>query len=254
MFQLRHAAVLKMVKDLLLPKNAFALEVGCGAGLATVELARLGYIVQAVDPVKNMLNLTRHNAAEAEVSDKVSPCLGDVCNLHFAENTFDLVIAVGVLQWLSAPRGAVLEMKRVAKSGGYLIMTFLNSWELGRILDPLRNPLLFPIRALAKRVLGASGFYDGDRKPANQAAQMDWYSIKDFESLVASQGLEPIQVTTVGFEPFTYFGKRVLSDSSDLLLHEKLRPLVDAMRLFPILRLSLGGWGILLARKTRELE
>jgi ubiquinone/menaquinone biosynthesis C-methylase UbiE len=245
-FQLRHATILEMIKHISLPKDAPALEVGCGPGITTVEMARLGYGVHAVDTVRQMLDLTHHHAVEARVSHRITPSIGDICNLQFAENTFDLVLAVGVIQWLSAPRRAVRELIRVAKPGSHIIVTFVNFWRLFHILDPLRNPALVPIRTIAKRVFVASGLYNRDRRRANQAPRMNLYPIKPFESLVTSQGLELVKMVSVGFGPFTFFGKRILSDARDVRLHERLQLLSD--RYVPILHLA-GEDCILLTKK-----
>src|SRR5690242_17541619 len=48
-YQDRMAAVLSLVDSLALPKGAKVLEVGCGAGLLSIELARRGFEVTAVD-------------------------------------------------------------------------------------------------------------------------------------------------------------------------------------------------------------
>ena len=75
-YQRRREIILRTIVQLSLPWNARVLEVGSGAGLTTVELARRGHTVQAVDVVKEMLNLTLQHAAQANVSNRVSTSIG----------------------------------------------------------------------------------------------------------------------------------------------------------------------------------
>lgn len=47
--QRRMALVLEWIDELARPRGSWILEVGCGAGLTTIELARRGYTVCATD-------------------------------------------------------------------------------------------------------------------------------------------------------------------------------------------------------------
>src|SRR5438105_7547456 len=70
-YQARHAAVLEWLAQLRLPQTSKILEVGCGAGMLTSDLARLGYSVEAVDSVPAMVELTRQGAIDNGVGDRV---------------------------------------------------------------------------------------------------------------------------------------------------------------------------------------
>src|SRR5580765_3140362 len=63
-YQDRHDTALGWIQDLELPPGARILEVGCGAGLMTIALARCGYLVHAVDSTIAMLQMTRQDAAD----------------------------------------------------------------------------------------------------------------------------------------------------------------------------------------------
>src|SRR2546422_7691988 len=93
--QLRHEIALSWVDELGLPPGSTVLEVGCGAGLMAVALARRGLRVYAIDAVAAMIDLARTRAAEARVSHLVEVRKSDVHALDFEDATFDLVIALG---------------------------------------------------------------------------------------------------------------------------------------------------------------
>jgi SAM-dependent methyltransferase len=57
--------------------------------------------------------------------------LGDAGRLPFASQTFDLVVAHGLISWLNSPLSALTEMARVCKPGGYAVVTCANPIEVG---------------------------------------------------------------------------------------------------------------------------
>jgi SAM-dependent methyltransferase len=66
------------------------LDLGCGTGLLSVQLAALGHAVTGLDPAKAMLDIARHR----DGADKVSWILGDIAALP-ADSRFDLVLMTG---------------------------------------------------------------------------------------------------------------------------------------------------------------
>ncbi len=96
------------------------LDVGCGPGNITAELARKvdhGSIV-GVDIAAGVIELAdvEQSAKAANLSFRV----GDVYGLEFPESHFDVVYAHQVLQHLTRPVAALGEMRRVLKPGGLL--------------------------------------------------------------------------------------------------------------------------------------
>lgn len=90
------------------------LDVGCGPGSITVELATAvapGRVV-GIEPVLAPLAVARALPADVEWA------LGDVYGLADDDDTYDVVHAHQVLQHLTDPRAALREMRRVARPGG----------------------------------------------------------------------------------------------------------------------------------------
>jgi ubiquinone/menaquinone biosynthesis C-methylase UbiE len=90
------------------------LDVGCGPGSITNDLAGLVARVTALEVTDAVIGLAR----DAVVRDNVEFVVADVHELAFDDATFDVVHAHQVLQHVADPVAALREMRRVCKPGG----------------------------------------------------------------------------------------------------------------------------------------
>jgi SAM-dependent methyltransferase len=104
-----------------LPDDARVLDVGCGPGTITADLAaRVPHgQVTGIDAAADVLALAQAEADRRGRSN-VSFEVGDVYDLGFADDTFDVVHAHQVLQHLTDPVAALVEMRRVCRPGGLI--------------------------------------------------------------------------------------------------------------------------------------
>ncbi|MFJ5222408.1 methyltransferase domain-containing protein [Streptomyces sp. NPDC088400] len=95
------------------------LDVGCGPGTITADLAALVApgTVTAVDAAASVLEQAREAATGAGV-DNVRFAVADVHALDFPDDSFDVVHAHQVLQHVGDPVQALREMRRVCRPGG----------------------------------------------------------------------------------------------------------------------------------------
>ncbi|KAJ7075347.1 methyltransferase type 11 [Mycena belliarum] len=96
------------------------LDVGCGPGTITADLARLvpqGHVTGIEHGAPDVLQQARA-AAVAQGVTNITYALGDVLALDFPDAAFDVVHAHQVLQHVADPVRALREMARVAKPGG----------------------------------------------------------------------------------------------------------------------------------------
>ncbi len=95
------------------------LDVGCGPGTITVDLARRlapGRVV-GIDREESPLVLARTEAAAAGLAN-LEFRTGDAYALDFADDSFDVVHAHQLLQHLADPVAALREMRRVCSAAG----------------------------------------------------------------------------------------------------------------------------------------
>ena len=99
--------------------GAEVLDIGCGPGTITIDLARrlTGGRIVGMDLAPEVVAAAAAAATEAG-SANAEFVVGDVYRLDAADSGFDVVHAHQVLQHLSDPVAALVEMRRVCRSGG----------------------------------------------------------------------------------------------------------------------------------------
>jgi ubiquinone/menaquinone biosynthesis C-methylase UbiE len=97
-----------------LNKTHRVLEVGCGTGAILSEIpGSIPCYGLDINPV--MLAQCRVHASAALLA------CGDVLQLPYTDNSFDVVYCHFLLLWVNNPLHALLEMKRITKTGGHII-------------------------------------------------------------------------------------------------------------------------------------
>jgi SAM-dependent methyltransferase len=104
------------------------LDVGCGAGVDLARFAKGGADVTGVDVAQSAIGLAQANFAQQGLHGRFEVANGE--QLPFADNSFDLVYAHGVVQYTAQPQRLVDECRRVLKPGGEAIFQVYNrvSW------------------------------------------------------------------------------------------------------------------------------
>lgn len=104
------------------------LDVGCGAGVDLARFAKAGAEVTGVDLTPAAIALARDNFSQQGLKGAFDVADGE--RLPFADSSFDLVFAHGVVQYTANPQRLVDECRRVLKPGGEAIFQVYNrrSW------------------------------------------------------------------------------------------------------------------------------
>ena len=109
-------------------KGKNLLEVGCGAGIDLVRFARGGAKVTGIDLSTTAIDLARRNFEQSDLNADLCVMNGE--SMQFADNSFDVVYAHGVLQYTADSTKMVDKIHRVLRPGGEAIMMVYNkhSW------------------------------------------------------------------------------------------------------------------------------
>ncbi len=146
----------RLLESLSLPSPSRCLDVGCGMGETTRQLAGKldkGVELTGVDQDPNLIDVARsvHGPADGKITFKQ----GDAAHLSFEDQTFDFVFTRYLLHHLDDPRAVIAEMLRVCKSGGIVAIQepdcakqycYPESWAYEKIPDiysrVLANPFI----------------------------------------------------------------------------------------------------------------
>jgi ubiquinone/menaquinone biosynthesis C-methylase UbiE len=169
-----------------------ALDVGCGSGAVTRDVARrtrpTGRVV-GLDPSLAFLTIARELSERDGLGEAVELCAGDARALPFADAAFDVALAVTTLAHTPAAERAVPELVRVVRPGGHVGIFDLDGD--GAILA-------HPDRPLTRRIVAASS----DHLIVN-----GWLA-RQLPALLATAGLQAIEVrafTTVERDPAGFY-------------------------------------------------
>jgi len=218
------------------------LEVGCGGGALAVALARRGHAVAAVDRVPAMIAVTRAAAGATGVAGAVYTSVADAGALPFADGGFGVVVALGVLPWVTDPAGTLTEIRRVLRPGGWAILSVDQRWRLTHVLDPRWFPALAPLRRRGREMVARL------RRRAPRIRHHA-HGRRELDRLLAASGLEQVEGRTLGFGPFTFLGRELLSRPRAVALHRRLQRLADGG--VPVLRAA-GAQYLVVARRPAE--
>lgn len=131
-FIARLDATAEMVKSLDRKNRSRLLDVGCGEGFLTQLLVQ--YTEHAVvfdisnTPVKHVRNtLLASNA-------RIDYLIADCQRMPFTDNVFDVAVACEIIEHILYPGELLMELHRVIRRGGVLIISTPNRKRLGRKL------------------------------------------------------------------------------------------------------------------------
>lgn len=216
-YRRRMEKALGWVDQLNLPASASALDLGCGAALMTVALVDRGLQVVASDSSTEMVRQAQQTLEARDLAEHVQVMQADAHQLPFPSASATLIVALGLIPWLSEPQRAVNEMARVLEPDGWLILTADNALRLNALTDPSENPLAAPLRPLYRAVEQRRR-----RGVARKTALFHRHRPSQVKQMLRKAGLHPTDEATVGFGPFTFMGRMFFSDEHSVALDRRL--------------------------------
>jgi ubiquinone/menaquinone biosynthesis C-methylase UbiE/thiamine kinase-like enzyme len=118
-----------------LNSSSRVLDLGCGLGALSLNLARTCGEVVAMDMTLEHLHWIQAVAADRELHNIIGVCGGDRPHLPFPDNSFDAVLLNGVLEWVpvgatgdptEAQRVFLREVARVLRDDGQIFLAIEN--------------------------------------------------------------------------------------------------------------------------------
>lgn len=109
-----------------------ALEVGCGGGLLTEEIAGMGYAATGIDRAATSIKTAREHARASGLS--IVYDTGDGESLPYPDNEFDVVFCCDVLEHVRSVDKVIAEISRVMKPGGSFIFDTFNRTLVSKLV------------------------------------------------------------------------------------------------------------------------
>lgn len=117
-----------------MPENAAVLDLCCGPGRLSLELARRGYRVTGVDRTKTYLDEAQRRAdAEGLPIEFVQDDMREFCRPEAFDGAVNLFTSFGYFEDQAEDRRVVENLYRSLKPGGVLVMEMLGREVLARI-------------------------------------------------------------------------------------------------------------------------
>jgi len=106
-------------------KHPFILDLGCGQGMQTIELAKIsdGKII-ALDNHQGFLDILMGQAKKQRLEEKIIPQNMSMLDMNFEEETFDIIWSEGALYFMGFQNG-LKRCHQLLKDKGYLAVTEL---------------------------------------------------------------------------------------------------------------------------------
>jgi ubiquinone/menaquinone biosynthesis C-methylase UbiE len=163
------------------------LDVGCGTAPIARSLVAMGTHYTGVDFSDQMVETAKQGLSDLVSSGRASLHVGDAINTGFAADTFDAVIAMGLLEYLSAAGAgeAIAEAVRVLRPGGVAIFTIPKRLSWARAVEALLHPV--------GRVIRWRPQTEGARLERKEAFERLWLAPNELDRICRREGLEKLR-------------------------------------------------------------
>ena len=143
------ASVAKYLKslDIEITPDSLVLDAGSGTGIVTLAFQDAGFLPQsiiALDISYKSLKVSRDELIKRKkYADITHAVQGNILKLPFADNTFDLVLMCGVLEYTPLDEG-LREAARILKKDARLVLLPVKQSMVGSVLELLYNFKIHP--------------------------------------------------------------------------------------------------------------
>ncbi len=111
------------------------LDLGCGCGPASLELARRGHEIVGLDVSPAMIANANKRADEARLADRCRFECADIAAIELDAHSFDIIVALGFIEYFDEPTTMLTRMRQWLKPDGVLVLQISNRLRLTNFLE-----------------------------------------------------------------------------------------------------------------------
>jgi ubiquinone/menaquinone biosynthesis C-methylase UbiE len=158
--------------DLDLKPGSLILDAGSGTGIVTMALQDAKFHprkIVAVDISFNSLKLSLETFEKEKniIEEDICAVQSNILRLPFEDETFDLVLTCGVLEYVDLDEG-MRELSRILKKGSKLVLLPVKPSIIGSVLELLYNFKIHPLKNVRKIAQNYFNIIADDEFPLTQ--------------------------------------------------------------------------------------
>ena len=197
------------------PEKTNVLEVGCGGGILSEEIAKMGVIITGIDPSEQSLNIAVKHAKDNNLKINYEKGTGEY--LPFRDNSFDAVLCCDVLEHVKDLPKVISEISRVLKSRGIFIYdtfnrTYISKIGAIKILQEWKRWAIMPPEIHVWEMF----IKPAEIKTLLQESQLDWKEHRGLKPNISwLKMLRYLHKRAIGNLTYEEFGKKFLMVESN---------------------------------------
>ncbi len=125
----------KIIKISKINNQSKILDIGCGSGLSTLPIAKLGYSITGIDTSERLIEIARKETIEGNPTY----ILDSFEKHYFNDNQFDLIISGQAFHWLDENTAYEKCAKALKKEGHIAIFGKFNDYKKSDFLNKLKD-------------------------------------------------------------------------------------------------------------------
>ncbi len=161
------------------------LEVGCGTGIITFEVAGFVKEIEAIDLSEKMIQIAKEKQKQKGVNN-INFQVGDAYDLEYPDKAFNVVLLFNTLHVFKSPENVIKEIHRILKQKGILI----TATDCYAEKTSFKTSLMHMLEKLAKS-LGIIKY-------------LSFYKKEDLEVLIEGNGFQIKETKTLFHDPVNY--------------------------------------------------
>ena len=208
-FLKRKASVMESIKNFVESDNKFkivnSIDIGCGAGPYLEDLCQItDKTVIGLDSSKAMINECKKNVVNKTGQIKYEICSSK--DIKHPDNSFDLAIAVGHIEYFEDRIQLLKEFYRILKPGAIVIITFPNKLGISRLSGiPRTLHMLVPTK-IKINILKFFNIFKRNKKNIDDIYLGTTFTRKEIRRLSKLSGFKVKDIRCVGYSPIRVFG------------------------------------------------